>query len=295
MELVVTGAGGFSGSHLVSSLIASGHRVTAIVGRSVGRLDPGLIAHPALKLVRGELPDQLFLPSPVDAVIHAAARSPPPSIRASDLIRDNVNATARLVEYAVDSGAKKFIYLSSLSIYGEIKGPIVDETTAIINPDIYGMTKYLGEVLLREVGTSMHSLSIRLPGIIGRDPVRNWLTSVLKNAQAGAEIRVFNPDAPFNNAVHVQDLCRFVGRALEHAWSGHDAVTIAAAGEISVRRAVETIIETLKSRSKLVVTESAKPSFLVSIAKARSIYGYEAMEIGAMLRKFASENQNQIA
>jgi UDP-glucose 4-epimerase len=292
MELVVTGAGGFSGSHLVSSLINSGHRVTAVTGRTRGRLDPALAGHPALNIVSGDLSAPVSLPARIDAVIHAAARSPAPGISARDMVRDNVQATARLVDYARTAGARTFIYLSSLSIYGDIAGPVVDEMTSIVNPDAYGMTKYLGEVIIREAGASLRSLSIRLPGVIGPGSVRNWLTSVVERARAGAEIRLFHPDALFNNAVHIHDLCRFIGNLLERAWSGHDVVTIAAAGETTVSQAIEAIVKTLNSRSVLILTDATKPSFKISIAKARTVYSYDPMEIDLMLRKFAAENRS---
>src|SRR5262245_24162252 len=142
MHILVTGAGGFCGSHLVPALLGRGHRVTAVVGRTRGRLDPALDRNPGLTLIAGDLCGALPLPAPMDVVVHAAARSPAPGVSDTDMTRDNVAATARLIAYAQEAKARTFIYLSSLSIYGEIAGPVVDEGTPIVNPDVYGQTKH---------------------------------------------------------------------------------------------------------------------------------------------------------
>jgi UDP-glucose 4-epimerase len=291
VEIVVTGAGGFSGSHLVATLLARGHKVTAVVGRSRGRLDPALDCNPSLTVVAGDLAGTLPLPARIEAIVHAAARSPAPGVQDADMARDNVTATTRLIGYAREAGATTFIYLSSLSIYGDIAGPVVDETTPIVNPNVYGLTKYAGETMLREA--PLRSLSIRLPGVIGRGSVRNWLTDVLNTAKYGRTITIYNPDNKFNNAVHINDLCGFVTNLVECTeWSGHDAVSVGAAGTTTVRRAVETIIQTLGSHSPIEVKEACKPGFTISIERAGTIYGYAPMEIESMIRRFAMENRN---
>jgi UDP-glucose 4-epimerase len=291
MELVVTGAGGFSGCHLIATLLARGHKVTAVVGRSRGRLDPALDRNPALTVVAGNLADALPLPARIGAVVHAAARSPAPGVRDADMIRDNVTATARLIRYAREAGATTFIYLSSLSIYGDIAGPVVDEATPIVNPNVYGVTKYEGEKMLRE--TSLRSLSIRLPGVLGRGSVRNWLTGVLHVAKRGQAIGLYNPDNEFNNAVHIDDLCKFVAELVGRpTWGGHDAITIGAAGMTTVRRAVEAIVETLGSESPIEVKAAPAPGFTISIERASAVYGYAPMNIESMIRQFATENRD---
>src|SRR6266481_3953120 len=140
------------------------------------------------------------------------------------MVRDNVTATTRLIDYACEACATTFIYLSSLSIYGNIVGPVVDEATSIVNPNVYGVTKYKGETMLREA--PLRSLSIRLPGVIGRGSVRNWLTGVLHAAKHGRTIALYSPENKFNNAIHINDLCRFVADMVEHtAWCSGDVAT----------------------------------------------------------------------
>ena len=291
MDVLVTGAGGFSGSHLVPALLARGHKVIAVTGRTRGRLEPDLDGNASLTVVAGDLSRPLHFPGRVDAVVHAAARSPARGVSNADLVRDNSLATKRLIDYAREAQAKTFIYLSSLSIYGDITGPVVDEETPIANPDEYGVTKYAGETMLRE--TPLRSLSIRLPGVIGPRSVRNWLTSVMEAAKSGRAIAIYNPQQPFNNAIHINDLCELTAGVLAaDEWSGHDAVTVGAAGMTKVRRAVEILIQAFRSASLIEVKPAQKGAFTISSERACRRYGYRPMDIEKMLVRFAAENKD---
>jgi nucleoside-diphosphate-sugar epimerase len=246
MDVLVTGAAGLTGSHLIPALLAAGHRVTAVTSPS-SRIHFG--GHASLQLLQGDLACALPLPERIDAVVHAAGRSPPAA--ASQMVHDNAMATARLARYASEAGVATFIYLSSLSVCGHVDMPTVDESTGRVDPDAYGMTKYLGELLVQE-HPFVRSLSIRLPGVIGPRSARNWLSAVRDAAKADREIAIYNPEANFNNAVHVADLCSFIVGLLGQAnWRGQDTVTLGAAGMITVRRAIETVVGGLGSRSSL--------------------------------------------
>jgi nucleoside-diphosphate-sugar epimerase len=292
MHVLVTGAGGFSGAEVVCGLLARGHRVTALVrsGRGCLSEDAGRLGD--LEVITGDLSADLALPAKIDAIVHAAGRSPGPGVNTDDLARDNVRATTRLVGHARESGVRKFVLFSSLSVYGRIEAPVVDETTAVRDPDIYGQAKLQAEALAAAKENAFCTLALRLPGIIGRGSVRNWLTKVLAAAREGRDITVFNPNTPFNNAVHVDDLTRFIARLLERDWMETDAVTLGASGQIPVGDAVQLLVDAFGSRSRIRPELSPMLGFVVSSVRARERYGYEPMDIKAMLLQFAAENAN---
>jgi len=286
MRVLITGAGGFVGSHLVRALAAAGDLEVIAVLRRPSAEQPR--AHPRVSRVVTDLAKPHGLPQRIDAVVHAGATLVG-STRA--MLQDNAVATAGLADYACAAGARRFVYLSSLSIYGDIDGTEVAPETRIVDPGAYGLTKYLGELALREVASSLPSLAIRLPGVLGRGSVRNWLSTVAARVRRGEEVTIFNPAAPFNNAAHVDDICRFAEALLRREWQGADAVTIGAAGMTTVRAAVATLIDAYGSPSTIAVGHATKPAFTISSRKASELYGYAPMEIGAMLRHFAAETR----
>ena len=289
MHVLVTGAAGLTGSEIVRHLLRHGHRVTAVVGTTHGRLS-GHALHGEFQVLQGDLASDLDLPNRLDAVVHAAARSPGPAVGAAQIVHDNVVATLALVDHAKRAGAKTFVFLSSLSVYGRIQEPVVDERTPICDPEVYGLSKRIGEELLAAAAGSFRSISIRLPGVLGRESGRNWLSTVMSAARAGDDIVVYNPNASFNNAVHVQELSRFVRSLVEGEWHGVDVVTVGARGHTTVKEAVEYLVQAFGGRSKVSISPQAKTSFMISSDRAQMRYGYEALQMTEMLHRFAEEN-----
>jgi len=290
MNILVTGASGFIGHHLTATLLAQGHQVNATVHSRQGLL-PTLQTNKRLSLIYGDLASDLRLPENLDVVIHTAAKSAWSGVTASSIVKTNVLATDNLIRHAKNTGVSRFIFLSSLSVYGKIQSPIVDETTQIIDPEVYGLSKRIGEQLLESEADLIPSISLRLPGVIGHGSVRNWLTRVMNASRAGEEIVAFNPEARFNNAIHVANLVEFICLLLGHSWRGAEIVTIAAAGELRIKDVIKILVESFGGRSRVRFEESNSESFIVSSNRAVQSFGYDPMPIDEMLHLFATENR----
>lgn len=140
-RIFVTGAAGFLGRPLVCELLARGQVVRCLVRRAEAatRLLDTVIgageAHPErLELVFGSLRDEPLDPAWLtgcDAIVHAAgALRAAPSV----LVRENVVATRALTDAAVACGIRRFVLVSSLSVYASHllqSGSVLDETCPI--------------------------------------------------------------------------------------------------------------------------------------------------------------------
>ena len=285
MSVLVTGSGGFLGRHLAADLAARGFDVLAAY-RSTA---PAPFATPAPRLVQLDLATADALPGGIDAVVHAAATSAWAGISADAMARDNVEATRRLIGLAKAAGATKFIFCSSMSAFGDIKSGSVDESTPVANPDVYGMTKLVGEAMLQEAAPGLSGLSLRLPAVIGPGAKRNFLAVAAGRLKAGEPATIFNPDAPFNNAVHCTDLAALAASVLATGWRGHETLVLGAAGQTTIRAAVERLRTRLASTSAIQVRTADKGAFTLDSRRAMAAYGYRPMEIGAMLDRYADE------
>ncbi|MBV9863521.1 MAG: NAD(P)-dependent oxidoreductase [Alphaproteobacteria bacterium] len=287
MRVLVTGAAGFLGGHVARDLARDGFDIIAM--RRTAHRAAELWSAPRVEFVAADpARSTRELPSRIDAVLHFAASSPAPGITADALVRDNVALTQSLIGYARAAGAGLFVFASSLSYYGLIEAREVDETAPRRDPDLYGVTKYVGESLLRDCAAILPSLALRLPGVIGRGARRNFLSQTLRRLLAHEPVTAFNPDAPFNNAAYASDLSAFAGRLLRSRLAGFDAATLGARGMTTVAGAIERMRQRAGSRSVVEFRAADRNSFTVSSARAIARYGYDPMEIGDMLDRYVA-------
>lgn len=281
MRVLVTGVAGFVGSHVARHLVAQGFNVT---GNHRGALLPNL---DGILQLRRDLSEAASFP-PFDAVVHTAAAAGPWHKR-EVIERDNIEAMKALVRAASEWKAK-FIFCSSISVYGRIKVPVVDEQTPSNDPDEYGKSKIYGERLLRFT-EEIPSIALRLPGIIGPGcNGRNWIPRLATLLKSNVPVAAFNLEGPFNNAVHVVDLVRFVEHLLRKHWTGHDAVVLGAKGTLPVKTVIERLSKGLGSTVAAVESMAAPgPMFTLSSARAMEKWGYDPMEVGPMIDRFAKE------
>ena len=150
---LVTGGGGFIGSHVAGRLLGEGHRVRVLDNFSTGsraNLDLGAAHAAHLDVVEGDIRDLGTVEAAsrgVDVVFHQAAmRSVPRSVKdplgAND---NNVTGTLNVLEAARRAGVRRVVYASSSSVYGDRPDlpKREDQTPAPISP--YAVSKAAGE------------------------------------------------------------------------------------------------------------------------------------------------------
>jgi nucleoside-diphosphate-sugar epimerase len=288
MRVLVTGASGFAGSSVACSLAAAGHVVTAL-SRTPSRFEATLKDVAGLHLLQAPLHDADRLPGPFDAIVHAAATSPGPGITVDRIVEDTLGGTSSLLAATDRWRPRAFVFYSSMSVYGTITTPIVDETTPIVDPDAYGACKYLCERLLADRAAWLPSIALRLPGVLGPGARRNWLSGVADRLAAGDSVRAFHLAAPFNNAVHVADLSQFVLRLIDRTWEGYDAVVLGAGAAIEVEAVIRRLADGLGVMARIETSPAAKPSFILSSDRAVRHWGYEPADLGGLLDRYAAD------
>ena len=151
MKILVTGGAGFIGSNLVEELVRRDHEVVAFDNFYLGTRTnlEGL----DVEVVSGDIRDADSVnkaASGVDIVFNQAAASSSPMF-AKDLrgaVAANIDGFINILNAAKDNGAKKIIYASTSSIYGNLRPPLREDMN-VTPPNFYAVTKLANEHLAK--------------------------------------------------------------------------------------------------------------------------------------------------
>lgn len=146
MKVLVTGAGGFIGSHLVDSQIEKGHEVRAVDLHL--DLLRHLDGHPRLESALGDITDEKLVKEwveGVEVVYHLASAHLDVALSDEHYRRVNVDGTLCLLEAALRAGVRRFVHCSSVGVIGDVENPPADEVSDCHPTNIYEKTKLEGE------------------------------------------------------------------------------------------------------------------------------------------------------
>ncbi len=220
-KVLVTGGAGYVGCVLVPKLLAAGYAVTVYDVLFYGA--DGLPKHPNLRLVEGDIRDTPAYARAVaghDSVIHMACISNDPSFELDPSWSRTINYDCfePLVLASKAAGVRRFVYISSSSVYGVSDAPDVTEEHPLVPLTDYNRYKGLCEpLLLQHQGPNFTTLIIRPATVCGYSPrMRFDLTvNILTNhAVNKGVITVFGGNQKRPN-IHIEDLAELYVQLLE--------------------------------------------------------------------------------
>lgn len=234
MKAFVTGANGFTGSHLVKALEQRGDTVVGWVRKSS---DLSRLADCKVQFAYGDITDAKALQEAmrgVDAVFHTAAYVELGVVDEAKMQQVNVEGTRAVMQAAQQAGVSKVVYCSTIGIYGDTQGRVIDETFQRTQKDFssgYDRTKYQAQQLVDQFAAEgLPVVSVMPSGIFGADDphfgpvIDQFLKGRLKLWAGGDRI---------TGIVHVDDLVGAMLLAADKAKPGSHYIL--SAGEMTTR------------------------------------------------------------
>jgi len=223
-EYLVTGAAGFIGAALAKKLLAAGHGVVTIDNLTTGgekNVPDGCI------LIRGDCQDRETLGKlgnrRFDAIFHIAGQSSG-EISFDDPVYDlqsNAQSTVMLMKYALGTGCGKFLYASSMSVYGEQGDRALDENTPCVPKSLYAVGKLASEHYMRIYsGFGLETTALRLFNVYGPGQnmanLRQGMLSIyLAQALEKKKVVVKGSLERFRDFVYIDDVAKAFLACLE--------------------------------------------------------------------------------
>jgi NAD dependent epimerase/dehydratase len=295
--VLVTGADGFIGSHLVEALISEGARVRALVCynsfNSWGWLDdfPKELLR-QVEVVSGDIRDANCvkkLISGIDVVFHLAALiAIPYSYSAPDSYVDtNIKGTLNVLQAARELGTKKVLVTSTSEVYGTAQYVPIDEKHPLQGQSPYSATKIgadrIAESFYRSFGLPV--TIVRPFNTYGpRQSARAVIPTIISQLNAGNRQIKLGSLSPTRDLVFVKDTARaFVDIAKTSGLAGEE-INVATQREISIGELAHRIMDIMGVEAEIVSDEirvrpkdSEVERLLGSNEKIRRLVGWEPL------------------
>jgi nucleoside-diphosphate-sugar epimerase len=292
LQLLVTGGGGFIGSHLVERLVRDGHRVRVIDNFTTGHrqnLDPVLRD---IELIEGDLQSYERAHAAVrgcDVVFHEAAMPSVPRSIQDPLTSNasNVIGTLNVLLAARDSGVRRVVFASSSSAYGAVPDLPKHEDLPTLPISPYAVAKLAGEGYCRAFTEAygLETVALRYFNVFGprQDPlsqyaavIPNFITAALR----GNTPTIFGDGEQSRDFTYVDNVVEANVLAMTAPDVAGRTYNVACGDRITLNELVATIGRvlgrTIEARHDLQRRGDVRHS-MADISRARKELGYEVL------------------
>ena len=299
MRFLVTGGGGFIGSHLTERFLREGHEVVVIDDFSTGarRNLERVASNPNLSLIEGDMGDTDRVREAcrgVDAVYHLAAAVGVALIakQPTETIHRNIYPTQLLLEelrWQHQSGREVPLFLASTSeVYGDpLEHPQKEEYWGNVNPiglrGVYDEAKRFAEAMTmgycRYHGVNTHIIRIfNTYGERMRLDDGRVLPNFMGQALRGEPLTIYGDGSQTRSFCYVSDLVEGIWRLLQTDF--HEPVNLGNPAEITIRQFAEEILKLSGRDNEIVYRPLPQDDPKVrkpDISRARALLGWEPL------------------
>lgn len=265
---LITGGGGFIGSHLTDALLAEGHRVTVVDTLSTGRLPnlAGAFANPNFTFVQASIFDELRMDQLVhdcDIVVHLAAAVGVKLIVEQPLrsLTTNIRGSEIVIEAALHYN-RKFLLASTSEIYGKNPSlPLSETSDCVLGPPTvarwaYSTAKGVAEILAfayhRERG--LPATVVRFFNTVGprQSPAQGMvIPRLVRQALANEPLTVYGDGRQTRCFGHIADMIDAILRLLDHPGAVGEMFNIGSDEEVTILHLTRRIVALSGSKSEI--------------------------------------------
>lgn len=286
MTVLVTGANGFVGRALCEHLVQS-HVVIAQTRHTPTTIPLRDPEAQKVRLIQAHLDQSIFQHNGLDAVrcvVHCAARVHQVNDTAADPLaayrKVNTQQALTLARAAADTGIKRFIFLSSIKVHGDISAPGRPMTISDMPApsDAYGLSKYEAEIGLREIAmqTGMEVVIIRPPLVYGPGVKANFL-SMTRTIARGWPL----PLGSIHNRrslVALDNLVDLITTCVDHPAAAHQTFLVSDQHDVSTTDLLRMMGEAL-----------GKPARLLPVSQTLLRAGLSVVGKGALAQRLFAD------
>lgn len=265
MKILITGVYGFLGFHLANELAKN--KKYEVIGLYNNNKKQGLNNNVQL------FSDYTLINKKLDIVIiaHALVVSGNINHKESELYTTNVTFTKKLLNHFI---TKRFIYISSVSVYQNKVNYIIKEDTSTKPQSFYAKTKLLAEEAI--INNNINNVIIRLSSLYGKKMKENTLLPIYCNQALGKqEIEIWGKGNRLQNYINIDDAIQLIKNVI--SFKGIIKFPLLGVSEKSYsNKEIATIISETTKAKIIFIKNDNSPSVIYNNEKTRNILNWKA-------------------
>jgi nucleoside-diphosphate-sugar epimerase len=247
MKILVTGGTGFIGSRLALDARARGHEIVVAgqLNSDAERARFKELSQAGIGIEQGPLQDADYagrIAAGCQVVIHLAAAQHEANVPDEYFFDVNVNGTRTLIEASKRAGVERFVYGSTIGVYGESGDQILDESTPPRPLNVYGRSKLAAEEVVKSYGNQLPTSIVRISETYGPGDFR--LLKLFRALDRGRFI-ILGSGQNRRQAIHVRDLVQGLLLAATHPAALGETFVLAGQETMTTREMVEHVARAL--------------------------------------------------
>ena len=281
MKVLVFGASGFIGRHLVKKLLENNHQVTGVSkNKNDEKINSPKYSHILLDITKKEEFEKLD--KDFDCVFNVSAYIPFGSSSSEEKSCFMVNCVglSNILRFVLNAKFPLFVHSSSASVYGHPKIIPVEENDELLPDNVYGISKLAGEQLC-SMYARLYKLNIvvlRYPSVYGKCCKQNTVLPIfVKKALSNENIVIDGKGLRSQDCVYVEDIVLANLLAAQKKKTG--VFNIGSNKTTTMVKLALEIVKITGSRSKIIFNKSVKESdfhMLLDISRAKRELDYKS-------------------
>jgi len=313
-NILVVGGAGYIGSHTVLELFEANYNPIVLdnfinsnenVIERIKKITGKNVTYYKGSFQSSELLDKINKQHKIDGVIHFAAHKAVGESVENPLkyYDNNVAGFISLLDYLKNNDIKRMVFSSSAAVYGEPDKSIVNEETICLPTSPYGWSKYMDEIIIRDICKSdikFQAIALRYFNVVGAHPSgligelpsgkpQNLLPIIIQSLKGKLpKLTVFGNDYPTKDGtcerdyIHVVDLAKAHVSAINKLFNSdinYDVINIGTGKSNSVLELISTFekINNIEVPYHIGKRRPGDPAaYYASVDKAKGILGWQS-------------------
>jgi UDP-glucose 4-epimerase len=284
-RVLITGVGGFIGSHVARRFMDEGYAVVGVDDFSTGKPEnvPG-----GVEFIEGDLASRSTmqrLPRDCRRILHLAGQSSG-EISFDDPVADlekNTVSTLNLIQYGLEHSVERLLYASSMSVYGAVEDAAISESRPCHPLSCYGVGKHASEAYLRVYRAKLPSVILRMFNVYGPGQdlsnLRQGMVSIfLAQALKKGEIEVKGSLERFRDIIYIDDVVEAWFRSATQASALGQTLNVGTGVRTTVGELVERICTHVPGASHFVqgATPGDQSGIYADVSAMKNVLGMTA-------------------